>query len=223
MQSQIKAPPIRGRRPAAVVASFASRCLPVQWQPCRIAEEWSRDVTRWFWLRLASVSGFPRLWLSIRMPYSSLHNPAHRTGRAVFPHPALGRGGLTASHTDWLWQDAQELDQTQFFMQVRVRIPMVAFPPNLVLLAEPSTEPAASVLHHDPVGRLDCPHAEVVRPAPNFPVQVFDHIAHVLTRRAPVGAFADRQAQALDLLIRRGQAQVVPARAERMQPSERVA
>ena len=86
---------------------------------------------------------------------------------------------------------AGEKMQSQLLVQVRTREACDNTTPYLVLHAQPSAEPTSRVFHDRFVGWHHSAHAEVIRPATQFRVQVRNQFPHVLPSRAPVCGSAD--------------------------------
>src|ERR1019366_579770 len=107
------------------------------------------EVARWFRLSLSVVRPF-------RLPVPQYPNrapfppPAHRTGREDFPHPALGEGSHFRPRK--VGGLLRKTDQTKLAVQRGFREPTGARPADLVLGAQPLTQPFADVLIHRPVG-----------------------------------------------------------------------
>ena len=95
--------------------------------------------------------------------------PAHRTGRADFPHPALGQE-LTRSPTEILRRSLKRIRPNS---SCRPRVGESCRPAtlHLVLPSKPLTEPVPRVAVHGSVGRADRSETEVVRPTQKLPVQ----------------------------------------------------
>src|SRR5207253_4244567 len=89
--------------------------------------------------------------------------PAHRTGRADFPHPALGESSRFCPRK--ASGPFCKTDQPKHFVEGYRWELFLPWPPHFMLDAQPLTQPLAGVLIHRPVGFADWAEAEVVRPS----------------------------------------------------------
>src|SRR4051812_36026428 len=100
-----------------------------------------------------------------------------------------------------------QADQSQHLVQVPIGV--ATHPPSrLVLGAQPPTQPMASVPVHGTVRRAHGAEAEVVRPAPEGPVQSTYPVLNIRPEMTTVGQLADHVPQARDPLRRRANPQV---------------
>jgi hypothetical protein len=88
-------------------------------------------------------------------------HPAHRTGLAERPHPALGES-LTISPRKTAGP-LSETDQAQAFMENVVRELLGRLPRNSVLATQPLAQPLASMTVHGTVGFADWSKTEALR------------------------------------------------------------
>ncbi len=124
-----------------------------------------------------------RLRVSPHLDHAPVPHPAHQTGRAVFPHPALGQGLLNGnSHTfahEPLPRRSLKLAQSRLLVQVFVREPFLSLPLLLELRTQPLAHPIAGVAVDVPVGFAHRPDAEVVGPAAKFAVDSTNQLIDV--------------------------------------------
>src|SRR5437867_6221832 len=96
--------------------------------------------------------------------------PAHRTGRADFPHPALRLVSRSGTRTRPQLQRSQPQD-SQFSEDPLSREAPDAARWHLVAASEEVPHAVIDVVVHSPIGHCACPMAEVGRPASQRPVQ----------------------------------------------------
>ena len=108
-------------------------------------------------------------------------HPAHRTGHADLPHPALGQD-LTPSPTPHRAQ-AQSVARARSARRgVRVDRSTPALP-DLVLVAQPPAQPRCGVVVERSVCAAERSYPEVVRPAAQRAVQLAHHRRGLLPSR----------------------------------------
>src|SRR5437899_6532349 len=93
-------------------------------------------------------------------------------------------------------------------VQMREWIRPALVSPDLVLVAQPPTQPRSGVVVERPVRATDRAYLEVVRPATQRSVQLAHHLRGLLPPRLPVGQVMDLFDHALDALLRRPHAHV---------------
>src|SRR4030095_3033780 len=109
-------------------------------------------------------------------------HPAHRTGRADRPHPALGQD-FTPSHTPGCAAARGQAYETVVPVEVREWIGPAPASPDLVLVAQPPTHPRCRVAVQRTIGAADSAYLEVVRPAAQRAIQLAHQLCGLLPRR----------------------------------------
>ena len=97
-------------------------------------------------------------------------HPAHRTGHADFPHPALGQD-ITPSPTTGRAQAGSGVRARSTRRGARVDSSALASP-DFVLVAQPPAQPHSRVVVERPIRLATGPNAEVIRPAAKRAVQL---------------------------------------------------
>jgi hypothetical protein len=123
----------RAQRVAEERARFElNRQLERDAELVRRVEVWRGGLGR----SLFSPVGPPfRLRVSHHLDHAPSPHPAHRTGRAGLPHPALGQNTHSLRSRHGYGSKLAELHQSQFLVQVTARVACVSRPRLLVLLA----------------------------------------------------------------------------------------
>ena len=130
--------------------------------------------------RVGMWRGGSRFGLSVAAPFvwrcpstlavAPFPHPSHRTGRADFPHPALGQDftpSPTARHAP-----SARADETHGPVEIRGRIVPIPATPHLVLVAQPPAQPRHRIVVDCPIRLVDGAHLEVVRPSTQRTVQL---------------------------------------------------
>ncbi len=106
--------------------------------------------------------------------YAPFPRPAHRTGRAGFPHPALGEGSCVCSR-----QAARiplQLQQPESLLEPAVPLPAGVHSGVFVFGKPPLSEPVRNVRVDRPVGFGAGSQSEVTGPSPQNGVEFGDHL-----------------------------------------------
>ncbi len=106
-------------------------------------------------------------------------HPAHRTGHADFPHPALGQD-LTPSPTTGRCPSCGQAYEPEVPVEVREWIAPAPASPDLVLVAQPPAQPRCGVAVERSIRSAGGPYLEVVRPAAQRAVQLAHHLRGLL-------------------------------------------
>src|SRR5882762_9885675 len=107
-------------------------------------------------------------------------------------------------------------------MQHGVRILLGRLPRDLVLGAQPLTQPLASMAFHGSVGFADRPETEVVRPPNHRTVELRYHHSLVQQDLIPSGHLTNRLADADHPLLRRNRPNIGTSRLRRIASTKRV-
>ena len=139
--------------------------------------------------------------------------PAHRTGRADLPHPAL----LPSSHFRPQREAANctdHLHQSVLLIESHVRVALSSTRFHSMLLPHPPAQPATGVLLHHLPGCCDIAEPEVVRPAYQQLVQPCHLLLLVSPHRSSARQFSDPLTDRLNFLLGRGRDRgyITPAR-----------
>ncbi len=94
-----------------------------------------------------------RFVASVRFGLALFPVPAHRTGLADFPHPALGKDSRFRPRK--ACRSPRQAHQAKHIIERGFREPFVPRSLHLVLVAEPPTQPSADVLIDRAVGIAD--------------------------------------------------------------------
>jgi hypothetical protein len=144
--------------------------------------------------------------------------PAHRTGRAVFPHPApepgITRSPAVAAAAFLGLKEPEGL--VQVLDGIACRSPTL----DLVLAAQPPAEPFPDVAVHAPVGRADDPETEVAGPPRQRASRTRHPILEVSRHPPAAGRLAVLAAKPLGPPLRRTQAYLGAARPRRTATAE---
>src|SRR5438132_12451105 len=127
-------------------------------------------------------------------------HPAHRTGQADFPHPALGQD-FTPSPTARRAKPAQAYEP-KVPVKVREWIRSALASPDLVLEAQPPAQPHSGVVVDRPVRRGDGAYFEVVRPSAQRAVHLLHQLCGLLPSPRSGSLRVDLLDHALDALLR---------------------
>jgi hypothetical protein len=107
-------------------------------------------------------------------------------------------------------------------MQEFIGIPLGPRALPFVFGAQPLAKPSAGVSFHRSVGFADRTEAEVVRPSDDLAVEhLYQRLGGLLSLTSS-SRFANRLTDALHPFLRRGRAQIGPARLRRIAPTKRV-
>ena len=109
-------------------------------------------------------------------------HPAHRTGRADLPHPALGQD-VTPSHSPSHATARAQAYETEVPVQVREWIGPAPSSPELVLMAQPPAQPRSRVGVECTIRTAGRSDTEVVRPAAQRAVQLAHQLRGLLPRQ----------------------------------------
>ena len=115
--------------------------------------------------------------------------PAHRTGRADFPHPALGESSRFRPRK--AGGPFGKTDQTKHLVERCRRKTFLPRPPHFVLDAQPLTQPLAGVLIYRTVGLADWAEAEVICPSGVHLVELFNDYRGIQRGFVSSGFLAD--------------------------------
>src|ERR1039457_1155092 len=148
-------------------------------------------------------------------------HPAHRTGRADFPHPALGQD-FTRSPTPRYAPSRGQTYETKVPVKVREWICPAPTTSDLVLEAQPPTQPRRCVLVERTICPADGPYVEVVRPPAQRAIQLAHQLRGLLPCRLPVGQRMNLFDHASNALLRRPQGNISLPCHRRVPPSKRV-
>lgn len=108
-------------------------------------------------------------------------------------------------------------------MQEFIGIPLGPRASPFVFGAQPLAKPSAGVSFHRSVGFADRTEAEVVRPSDDLAVEhLYQRLGGLLSLTSS-SRFANRLTDALHPFLRRGRAQIGPARLRRIAPTKRIA
>ena len=127
---------------------------------------------------------------------------AHRTGRADFPHPALGQG-FTPSPTARHAPSARGVRDPWSRRDRRGGIVPISAAPYLVLVAQPPAQPRHGVAVDRPIRFIDGTYLKVVRPAAQRAIQLAHQQRGLLPYHRFGGQRMNRFDHALDALLRR--------------------
>ena len=126
-------------------------------------------------------------------------HPAHRTGHADFPHPALGQ--TSRLHPRHVVPKPAQAYEPGVPVKVREWISSALASPDLVLEAQPPAQPHSGVVVDRPVRLRDGAYLEVVRPSSQRAVQLLHQLGGLLP--SAVGSLrVDILDPALDALLR---------------------
>ena len=176
--------------------------------------------------------GGSRVGLSVAAPFvwrcpstlaiAPFPHPAHRTGHADLPHPALGQE-LHAFTLAKLCRRARSGVRARSARTGRERIaPALRRRPCACGAATDATAQRCSASSAR-YARLFVPNSEVVRPAAQRAIQLLHQLRGLLPRQRRCRQRMDLLDHAPDALLRRPHARGVLARLRRVQPPERVA
>ena len=93
--------------------------------------------------------------------------PAHQTGRADFPHPAFGQGSFMPSPTAGC-QSELPMQEPEPLVEMLRGKRLASRPLDLMLSAQPSTEPIPRVAIHRAIGSTHRTKTEIVGPSSQF-------------------------------------------------------
>ena len=128
-------------------------------------------MARWGRLRHILGRGFP-VCVSIVACRAPFPPPAHRTGRADFPHPALGQSSCFRPRVT-TWKPFQ-VQQSKLTLQTTVGILAASLPSKLEFPTQPPTDPTAGVAMHDCKRRGIGSVTEVVGPPAQHLIDLVD-------------------------------------------------
>jgi hypothetical protein len=100
------------------------------------------------------------------------------------------------------------MNQPQHLIEILVGEARRPHARHFVFLAQPSTQPLSSVGVEQPIRGADRAKAEVVRPAPQLPVQPTHNLFGIQQPRAAIRDLAEADDHPLDTLPRRASADV---------------
>src|ERR1017187_8432288 len=147
-------------------------------------------------------------------------HPAHRTGRAELPHPALGPD-LTLSLTPRYTTARAQTDETEVPVEVLEWISPAPTSPDLVLVAQPPTQPRSGVAVERTVRAADGSYIEVVRPAAQRAIQLAHHLRGFLPCHRGVGQHVNFFDHAPNTLLGRPKGNTSFPRHRRVSPPKR--
>src|SRR5664279_2151071 len=145
----------------------------------------------------------------------------HTTGHADLPHPALGQD-FTPSPTTRRAQ-AQSTYEPEVPVKVREWIGPALASPDLVLGAQPPTQPHRGIAVDRPVRFVDGAYLEVVRPSAQRAIQRAYQLCGILPGPRSNGQLMDIRYHALDALLRWPISQAGMTGSRRIHSPERVA